>query len=86
MLDATTVDLIKRIKTATFGTTRLSTGYDEEEVDNFLDQLVAVLSEAGLPGQSELRNARFATTWLRPGYVRQDVDRLLQEIAQATLV
>jgi DivIVA domain-containing protein len=85
VLDATTVDLIERIKNATFGTTRFSTGYDEEEVDNFLDQIVAVLGEAGLPGPAELGNAQFTTVRLRPGYVRRDVDSLLHEISQATL-
>jgi len=86
VLDSKTVDLIERIQNATFGTTRLSTGYDEDEVDIFLDKIVAVLSEAGLPGQAELRNAQFTTVRLRPGYVRGDVHRLLQEISQATLV
>ena len=85
-LDATTVDLIARIKNATFGTTRFSTGYDEEEVDNVLDRLVAVLSEGGRPGPAELGSAQFTTTRLRPGYVRRDVACLLQEISQATLV
>jgi len=43
-LDARTTGLIERIKTVTFSTTRLSPGYDEEEVDVFLDKLVAALS------------------------------------------
>jgi DivIVA domain-containing protein len=83
-LDAATADLIERIKNATFATTRFSTGYDEEEVDTFLDRLVAILRESGLPDPEGLRNVGFATTRLRPGYVMQDVDRLLREISQAT--
>jgi DivIVA domain-containing protein len=86
VLDAATADLIERIKNATFDTTRFSAGYDEEEVDTFLDKVVAVLGQAGKPDQAELSNAQFATVRLRPGYARQDVDRLLREISQATLV
>jgi DivIVA domain-containing protein len=85
VLDASTVGLIERINNARFGTTRFSAGYDEEEVDVFLDKLIAVLSEAGQPDQEELGSVRFTRTWLRPGYVLQDVDSLLQEIAQAAL-
>jgi DivIVA domain-containing protein len=76
--------LIEQIKNAKFGTTRLSTGYDEEEVDLFLDKLIAILGESGRPDQAELCNAQFSATWLRPGYARRDVDSLLREIAQAT--
>jgi DivIVA domain-containing protein len=85
VLDATTADLIERIKNATFGTTRLSAGYDEEEVDAFLGKVVAVLGQAGRPDHGELSNAQFTTVRLRPGYAKQDVDRLLREIAQAIL-
>jgi DivIVA domain-containing protein len=73
-----------RIEKATFSTTRLSTGYDEEEVDVFLDKVIAVLSEGGQPDQAELRSAHFTTTRLRPGYVMQDVDSFLHEIARAS--
>ena len=76
--------MIEQIKNAKFGTTRLSTGYDEEEVDLFLDKLIAILGQSGRPDQAELGNAQFSATWLRPGYARQDVDSLLREIAQAT--
>jgi DivIVA domain-containing protein len=77
------LDLIERIKNAQFRTTRWSPGYDEEEVDNFLDRVVATLRVSELPDQDELRNVQFATTRLRPGYVMQDVDGLLREIAEA---
>jgi DivIVA domain-containing protein len=39
--DARTAGLIERIKNVRFGTTRLAPGYDEQEVDTFLDKLVA---------------------------------------------
>jgi DivIVA domain-containing protein len=83
-LDAGTSGLIERIKHVTFSTTRLSSGYDEEEVDIFLDKLVAVLSENGRLNQAELCDVRFTATRLRPGYVVPDVDSFLREIAEAT--
>jgi DivIVA domain-containing protein len=83
-LDAATTELIDRIRNTTFNTTRLSAGYDEEEVDNFLDKIVAVLRQSGRPDHQDLRNAQFTTVRLRPGYAPQDVDRLLREISQAT--
>jgi DivIVA domain-containing protein len=85
VLDAATADLIERIGNATFGTTRFSAGYDEEEVDDFLDKVVAVLGQASRPDHAELSNVQFTTVRLRPGYARQDVDRLRREISQATL-
>ena len=83
-LDAGTTGLIERIKTVTFSTTRLSPGYDEEEVDVFLDKLVAALSRNGQLDRSELRDLRFSRTRMRPGYVSTDVDAFLEEVAQAT--
>jgi DivIVA domain-containing protein len=82
-MDASHADLIERIKNAQFRTTRWLPGYDEEEVDNFLDRLVAILRDSGRPDLEELRTVQFATTRLRPGYVMQDVDRFLREIAEA---
>lgn len=68
--------MIDRITNAKFHTTRLKPGYDEEEVDKFLDQVVAQLRAGGLP---EVRGSRFSPTRRRPGYVQQDVDDLLRE-------
>ena len=82
-MDAGYADLIERVKNAQFRTTRLSPGYDEEEVDNLLDRVVAVLRESELPDPEELRTVQFTTRRLRPGYVMQDVDGLLREIAEA---
>jgi DivIVA domain-containing protein len=86
VLDEWALDLIVRIESATFGTTRFSPGYNEEEVDDFLDKIVAVLGTAGQPDQGELAGVRFSTTWLRPGYVQEDVSALLREVAQAAPV
>jgi DivIVA domain-containing protein len=78
MLDAPDhAAMIDRITNAKFDTTRLKPGYDEKEVDDFLDQVVAQLRGGGLP---EARGARFSPTRMRPGYAQQDVDDLLDEI------
>jgi DivIVA domain-containing protein len=79
--DAGFQDLIQRIQSARFRTTRLSPGYDEEEVD-LLDRIVAILRESGRPDPEELRNVQFTTRRLRPGYDMKDVDGLLHEIAE----
>ena len=84
-MDARFQDLIERIQNAKFRTTRLSPGYDEREVDNLLDRLVATLRASALPDPAELRSPQVTTRrLLRPGYVRQDVDNLLSEVAEAT--
>lgn len=82
-MDAGYVDLIERIKNAKFRTTRLTPGYDDGEVDDLLDRLVAILRESDLPDPEELRNVQFTTRRLRPGYAMRDVDSLLREIAEA---
>jgi len=82
--DARTAGLIEQIENVKFGTTRLAPGYDEEEVDAFLDKLVAALSGDGQLDRSQLRDVRFSTTRLRPGYAMPDVDTFLGEVTQAT--
>jgi DivIVA domain-containing protein len=84
VLDARTAGLVERIKNVKFGTVRLAPGYDEREVDVFLDKLVALLSQHGQVDRSELHDVRFSTTRLRPGYAMPDVDTFLAEVAQAT--
>jgi DivIVA domain-containing protein len=81
--DAGTAGLIERIKNVKFSTTRLKPGYDEEEVDIFLDKLVAALSQDGQLDRLELRDIQFSRTRIRPGYTMPDVNAFLDEIAQA---
>lgn len=69
--------MIERIETAQFRTTRMQPGYDEADVDRFLDDAVAALRRGELP---DARGARFSTTRIRPGYNELDVDDLLDEI------
>ena len=82
-MDAGYADLIERIKNAKFRTTRLKPGYDDAEVDDLLDWIVAILRRSDLPDPEELRSVQFTTRRLRPGYAMRDVDSLLREIAEA---
>jgi DivIVA domain-containing protein len=76
--------LIHRIRTATFSTIRLRPGYDEEEVDTFLDKLMADLGDGGRLDPARVRDVKFSTTRLRPGYNQEEVDVFLDEVtAQA---
>jgi DivIVA domain-containing protein len=81
--DSTAALLIRRISNARFRTTRLTPGYDEQEVDIFLDSLVAALGESGELDPGLVRNTRFSTTRIGPGYAIHDVDSFLDSIARA---
>jgi DivIVA domain-containing protein len=65
-----------------FSTTRLRPGYDEEEVDVFLDAIRdAFLGVRGtLLTSDEIRNIKFTKTRLRPGYDEDDVDTFLDDV------
>lgn len=71
--------LMQRIRSARFGVTR-GPGYDEEDVDTFLERIVATLARGGPLTAAEVRGAQFRITRIRPGYVQQDVDNLLEQI------
>lgn len=64
-----------------FSTTRLRPGYDEQEVDDFLDTIRdTFLGRRETPlTPDEVRGIRFARTRLRPGYVEEDVDTFLKQ-------
>jgi len=66
---------IARIRGAKFRTTRWD-GYDADEVDDFLEEMIAQLGrgESVAPGAPA-----FTRTRLRPGYRGADVDALLLE-------
>ena len=72
-----------------FQPTKFRQGYDQDQVDDFLDTVTAILRshEAGGPfdavAAAELcRTARFRPTKLREGYDQQQVDDLLARLAQ----
>jgi DivIVA domain-containing protein len=74
--DDATSAMINRIRNAMFRTTRFRTGYDDREVDTYLDQAIARLEQ----GQPPVPPTGFSTTRWRPGYVPADVDALVSEI------
>jgi DivIVA domain-containing protein len=72
--------MFDRIRNATFRTTRLRPGYDEDEVDAFLDYILETLRRGQRPYKLQVRCVEFSTTRLRPGYEMEDVDNLLNWI------
>jgi DivIVA domain-containing protein len=77
----------EQVLNSRFKPTRFSAGYDQDEVDNFLDRVVATLrhaesgQQAGSPLRpNEITSARFATTKWREGYDQAQVDALLEEV------
>ena len=73
--------MAETVRRAKFRTTRLRPGYDEQQVDAFLDEIVAALN-GGRLDPAVTRAAVFGTTRPRPGYVQQDVDDLLAKVAR----
>lgn len=67
-----------------FKTVRLTEGYDEDEVDAFLDRVVLALLEPVEGPQrlsaDDVRNSLFTTTRLREGYDMEDVDAFLDRV------
>jgi DivIVA domain-containing protein len=72
--------LIGLVRNVRFGTTRLKMGYDEQEVDAFLDEMITALRRDRARA-SQVKNAVFATTRMRPGYRQADVDAFLERLA-----
>ncbi|MFI7053812.1 DivIVA domain-containing protein [Streptosporangium canum] len=72
-----------RVERAAFRAGRLGMGYNEDQVDAFLDRVVATLrgttDQPVTPG--DVRAARFATVILKPGYAVSDVDEFLTDLA-----
>lgn len=71
------------IATSTFKTVRLGTGYVEQEVDAFLDQVIASLRDrdADPIGAADVQAVRFSITRRHAGYRETDVDRFLDQLA-----
>lgn len=71
------------VREVAFSTTRIQPGYDEEEVDAFLDRLEgALLGRAPWLMPEDIRAMKFTTTRLRPGYDEKEVDAFLEEMAR----
>lgn len=72
-----------RVERVAFRPGRMGTGYNEDEIDAFLDRIVATLrGTTDFPVTAkEVREARFATVVFRSGYLISDVDTFLAGIA-----
>lgn len=77
---ADTDRLIGLVRNVMFATTRMQVGYDEGQVDQFLDQTIVALRE-NKARPSEVRAAQFSTTRMRPGYRQPEVDAFLDRLA-----
>lgn len=78
----------KDVRDQRFATTRLTTGYNEQEVDEFLDRAEYTLDvllqgrpERATLTSDDVERAQFATTRARPGYDPAQVDRFLDILA-----
>jgi DivIVA domain-containing protein len=75
--------LVDQIRSSRFATTRRG-GYDEEEVDKFLDRIIDNLIQGERGTLQRLAGEpRFTTARLRPCYVKEDVDSLLASVEHA---
>jgi DivIVA domain-containing protein len=72
--------LVGLVRNVQFRTTRLTPGYDEQEVDDFLDTTITALRE-GSARASVVKKSVFATTRMRPGYRQAEVDAFLDRLA-----
>ena len=75
---------------STFTQTQLRRGYDERDVDDFLDRATAALRhhESGLPAAQaplssrDVSGVRFTQTQFRRGYDEEELDAFLDDLAQ----
>jgi DivIVA domain-containing protein len=80
------VDLLtaRDIHNVQFKTVRLTPGYDEDEVDSFLDRVALALADPAEGPQrmqaADIRNTLFTTTRLREGYDMDEVDSFLDRV------
>jgi DivIVA domain-containing protein len=72
--------LIGKVRNVQFAATRLSEGYDERQVDAFLDELIVALRERRALA-SDIRAVRFGATRARAGYRPAEVDAFLDHLA-----
>lgn len=73
------------VENVRFKATKFRDGYDQDDVDDFLDRVVVGLRArgAGEPGAltpADLDGARFRTTKFREGYDMADVDEFLDRV------
>ncbi|WP_147425406.1 DivIVA domain-containing protein [Bailinhaonella thermotolerans] len=75
---------VARVEGVKFSLRRLGMGYDEREVDEFLDRVADTLrgtAERPLTAE-DVRGVKFSTTVIRVGYAVPDVDAFMTEVAE----
>jgi DivIVA domain-containing protein len=76
--------LIARIKNVQFKPTRFHRGYDEREVDDFLDAVIASLAASAVAfTPAQIREKEFRQVALKGGYEIEQVDEFRALIAEA---
>ena len=77
--------LADELRRARFRTTQMRAGYDEREVDDFLERVVVRLCSDEPAGAvaASVAGARFTTTSFRRGYDMVDVDDALQHVVES---
>ncbi len=75
-------ELTAWVENMLFSTTRMRPGYDEKEVDTFLDAVRDTFAGERNPplNPADVRDKQFSTTRLRPGYDEEEVDAFLDEV------
>lgn len=72
--------LIGMVRNVRFATTRFGEGYDEANVDAFLDKMILAL-RGHRAMATDVRAVRFPVTRLRRGYRQPEVDAFLEHLA-----
>jgi len=76
--------LIRRIEKVRFTPVRFHGGYDEREVDDFLDALVMSLASSAIPfTPARIRDQAFTQTRFKRGYSIENVDEFRRLLADA---
>ena len=76
--------LAETVRNAAFGSTQFRGGYDEDAVDQLLDELVRAVENgsSGTGVAAIASNAKLPMTSVRRGYDRGDVDAFLNEVVR----
>ncbi len=66
-----------------FRTSKFRPGYDQDEVDDFLDLIDTALRSTPITRQlsaRQVRRKKFTKTWMRAGYDAEEVDTFLDRV------
>jgi len=76
------IKLAEWVRGIKFSTTRMRPGYDEKDVDTFLEGVRnTFLGQKNPPLTAhDIRNIQFSTTRMRPGYDEEEVDAFLDKV------